>query len=474
LYKSRRAYLPDSTAHVLAEVSVPFPMRLHFLSLLLALPLFAAARPEARWNDQNAFVTIKDKNFFVNGSTFFFYGSVSYWLNMLDDNELDAAFANIAGAGIHVVRTRAFNDVSQKPAAGTYFQILEGGNATINEGPDGLQRLDKVVATAERYGIRLILTLTNNWNPERPQPPTAVGRRDNNAPLPRGFLSNDYGGMDLYVRNFHPGGTHDLFYTDSTIVQAFKNYTSLIVRRYANSSAIFAWELANDPRCSSTLPASSTCNTHTITEWAADLSGFVKSLDPNHLVTAGDGGFYCINCPKLFANKKAKRDFSPVGPSFDGSFGVDTEDIISIPTIDFGSFQYFPDQVSYFQDTPANRTIANIASGDHWVIRHSDTATQFGKPEVMTAFGLVLQSDLNTFVPFNETAPTPGGPPGVLGITVPERDFSIASFVTTSYNGNIGGLIEFDTTPPNARIVKRSTNYPTPAALGAALMASKH
>jgi mannan endo-1,4-beta-mannosidase len=42
---------------------------------------------------------------------------------MLDDDELDAAFSNIQGAGIKVVRTWAFNDVSQKPAAGTYFQV---------------------------------------------------------------------------------------------------------------------------------------------------------------------------------------------------------------------------------------------------------------------------------------------------------------------------------------------------------------
>jgi mannan endo-1,4-beta-mannosidase len=56
-------------------------------------------------------------------SNFFFYGSVSYWLSMLDNNELDQAFGNIAGAGITVVRTWGFNDVSQKPSVGTFFQV---------------------------------------------------------------------------------------------------------------------------------------------------------------------------------------------------------------------------------------------------------------------------------------------------------------------------------------------------------------
>lgn len=53
----------------------------------------------------------------------------------------------------------------------------------INNGTDGLQRLDKVVETADKYGLKLLLTLTNNWNPESTTP----------NELPRGYLSNDFG-----------------------------------------------------------------------------------------------------------------------------------------------------------------------------------------------------------------------------------------------------------------------------------------
>jgi mannan endo-1,4-beta-mannosidase len=42
---------------------------------------------------------------------------------MLDDDELDSTFSNIAGAGIRVVRTWAFNDVSMQPPSGNYFQV---------------------------------------------------------------------------------------------------------------------------------------------------------------------------------------------------------------------------------------------------------------------------------------------------------------------------------------------------------------
>ena len=81
------------------------------------------------------------------------------------------------------------------------------------------------------------------------------------------------GGMDAYVRAFHPSGsqTHDLFYTDNTIINAFKSYVSHVVKRYANHPGVLGWELGNDLRCSSTLPASSNCNTKTITNWVANI-----------------------------------------------------------------------------------------------------------------------------------------------------------------------------------------------------------
>lgn len=112
------------------------------------------------------------------------------------------------------------------------------------------------------------------------------------------------GGMDLYNRAFVSNPTHDDFYTNPDIINAFKNYISHVVKRYANNSAVLGWELANDPRCSSTLQGSSSCNTKTITTWVNDIgkshlivvtcqllsafaAGHIKNLDSNHLITAG-------------------------------------------------------------------------------------------------------------------------------------------------------------------------------------------
>lgn len=77
--------------------------------------------------------------------------------------------------------------VREVPTEGTWFQLIQNGNITVNEGPDGLQKLDKVVELAEKHGIYLILSLTNNWNPD------GVTTGADNQTLPRNSLSNDYG-----------------------------------------------------------------------------------------------------------------------------------------------------------------------------------------------------------------------------------------------------------------------------------------
>lgn len=94
--------------------------------------------------------------------------------------------------------------------------------ATFNTGDYGISRFDAVVASAKEHGIRLIVALTNNWA--------------------------DYGGMDVYVSQLNPGGTHDTFYTHPAIIQAYKSYISNFVGRYKDDPTIFAWELANEPR----------------------------------------------------------------------------------------------------------------------------------------------------------------------------------------------------------------------------------
>jgi mannan endo-1,4-beta-mannosidase len=76
-----------------------------------------------------------------------------------------------------------------------------------------------VVSAAERYGIKLVLPFVNNWG--------------------------DYGGIAAYGTAF--GNNDTSFYTNTAAQTAYKAYVKTIVSRYANSSAIFSWELCNEP-----------------------------------------------------------------------------------------------------------------------------------------------------------------------------------------------------------------------------------
>jgi hypothetical protein len=73
------------------------------------------------------------------------------------------------------------------------------------------------------------------------------------------------------------------------------------------------------------------------------------------------------------------RDAEPgLGPAFDGSHGVDSEDIINIPQIGFGTFQLFPDQQQYGPDDPSLPAFNNtIQQGVDWITRHASLATSY-------------------------------------------------------------------------------------------------
>ncbi|KAG2052503.1 glycoside hydrolase, partial [Suillus hirtellus] len=400
-----------------------------------------------------------------------FVGTNLYWLPTLDSNDdIWNMLKNISDTGIKVIRIWAFNDVNTIPENGTWFQLIQNGTTTINDGPNGLQKLDTVIQMAEQQGLYVIMSLTNNWYPfVNSTATTSTPSTDVLATVtspPRNTLSNDYGGMDLYVNQFGLQN-HDAFYTSNEILTAFQNYTKQIVLRYVNSPAVFSWELANDARCNGTLPTSPTCTTQTITQWHAVMAAFIASIDSNHIVSAGTSGFQCTDCPKLYpitptasptpspAPGKKRNKVTPltkeqiirqraesrrqnraaakragtlkedgvrirgrwvstgisvyvteisIGPTTDGSTGVDSQDILNIPNIGFGSFQVFPDQNSYAPDDPNLSPVQNkIQSSLTWIQQSAQSAAAVGKPVVLNGFGLVTQSNLNDFVPFNLT-----------------------------------------------------------------------
>ncbi|KAI6039067.1 glycoside hydrolase superfamily [Pisolithus marmoratus] len=198
------------------------------LVALLLSGLAVAAPPTAKRGTSSPFVQTDGASFFVNGSKFRYVGTNAYWLPVLNtDQDVWNTLGNISAIGAKVVRVWAFNDVATVPSNGTWFQLIQDGKVSINDGPNGLQGLDTVIQMAEQHGLYVLLSLTNNWYPAASNDTgsslqTRGGTTE--TALPRNYLSNDYGGMDLYVRQFGCQH-HDEFYTNENILKAFKNFT---------------------------------------------------------------------------------------------------------------------------------------------------------------------------------------------------------------------------------------------------------
>lgn len=506
-----------------------------FFSILWASVVAAIPSRTIDTRASSPFVGTSGSGFVVNGSSLKYIGTNVYWLPTLNTNEdIRNTLANISALGIKVVRLWAFNDVETVPVNGTWLQLIQNGTVSVNDGPNGLQKLDTVIQLAEEQGLYVILSLTNNWDPV----PLS------NTTRPRNYLSNNYGGMDTYVRQFGQQ-THDQFYTNPSILTSFLNYTTQVVSRYVNSPSVFSYELANDARCNSTLPASATCTTETITTWHATVAAHIRSIDPNHLISSGVGGYLCADCPKLYPltapappvtspapGKKKRSQAKPVtkkqilreqserrrrnrevakragtlvedgvrvrgrwvstatkrqesstsGSLYDGSYGVDSQDISNIPDIGFSSFQLFPDQQSYGPDDPNVPSWQSIEqNGAQWITTQAQSAAAVGKPAVLTAFGLVTQANAPDFVPFNSTV-APFASENLAkrqstlgyGVTDQQQATTYTTWLDTGIASGLNGIVQYQwgqsglTAEPGTTISPSTTTgeSPTPSSPG--------
>ncbi|PGH17847.1 hypothetical protein AJ80_04670 [Polytolypa hystricis UAMH7299] len=315
-----------------------------------------------------------------------FAGTNAYWLPFLtNDNDVDTAFRAFQAAGMKVVRTWAFNDVTS--CSGIYFQCFSGGSATINTGSDGLGRLDVVVSKAEQYGIKLILPFVNNWG--------------------------DYGGMDVYVSQLGGSG-HSSFYTDSNIQNVYKNYIATVVNRYKSSSAIYGWELANEPRCSG-------CAMSVITNWASSISAYIKSLDSSHYVMLGDEGWF----------NRGSGSYP-----YQGAEGVDFEANLQISTLDIGTVHMYP---SHWGES--------YEWGNQWISEHAAACRAAGKDCILEEYGVDQDGDTRTqeMTKWHNTLASQDGMPGDMfwqfGLQLSNGQTHDDGFTIYNTEGNFQSLV---------------------------------
>jgi len=252
---------------------------------------------------------------------------------MLDRGSLDGSVPNADPAG--------------GDKEGVYFQYWDPAKKApaYNDGDNGLVRLDYVLAKAAELELKLIVVLVNNWRA--------------------------FGGIDQYLM-WYGRSQHHEFCTAPELKQAYKNWVYHVVsrtnslngRKYKDDPTVFAWELANEPRCKGgdAFDRGDGWDTSTVTSWAGEMSSYIKSLDSNHLVSVGDEGFL---------------NGGGAHWAYQASDGVDHRALTALPGIDFGTFHLYPEDWG-----------TNLDWGEQWIVDHLRVARELGKPAVLEEYGV--------------------------------------------------------------------------------------
>ena len=291
------------------------------------------------------FVKTEGGRFVVQDEELRVAGVNCYFLSYCSDDARRDTLATIKASGANVIRSAAFLNFKERPESGPSFQYSSGGNIIINDGPDGLCRLDALIEAAEEQEFRLILPLVNYWD--------------------------DLGGMRTYLDWLFPGQNLNVeeFYRRPEARAAFKNWIRSVLNRansrtngaYRDSPAIFAWELANEPRC--TVPG----GRELLLDWVRDMVRFIKDLDANHLVALGDEGFL--------------RHDHPQNHLYTGEYGVDFEATLGVPGIDFGCFHFYP---------AVEQMNVPLEFGVTWISDHVDAGRRANKPVILEEYGIKI------------------------------------------------------------------------------------
>jgi mannan endo-1,4-beta-mannosidase len=191
-------------------------------------------------------------------------------------------------------------------------------------------------------GLKVVLVLTNNWH--------------------------EFGGMDQYLA-WYGLSAHADFYSDPRVREAYKAWlwhlttrlNSHTNRAYRDDPTIFAWELGNEPRGGPGTP------NRVLSQWASDMSSYLKSIDPNHLVAVGDEGFL-----------EGKSEHW----TYHADNGVDHRELTALPSIDYGTFHMYPETWG-----------TGFGWSERWIDDHLRVARALGKPTVLEEYGLKVTRD---------------------------------------------------------------------------------
>ncbi|XP_072970382.1 mannan endo-1,4-beta-mannosidase 5-like [Typha angustifolia] len=318
-----------------------------FCTLFGLVLLLAMACAEAVLGD-DPFVKAQGIRFVLKGQPFLFNGFNSYWMiqfaaDAADRTKVSEVFREAVANGLTVCRTWAFNDGG--------YRALQVSPGVYDE--QVFQGLDFMISEAQKNGVRLILSLVNNYK--------------------------DFGGRSQYVDWAREAGeavnNEDDFYTNPIVKNYYKSHVKSVLTRvntitkmaYRDDPTIMAWELINEPRCHSDYSG------RTINDWVQEMASYTKSIDSKHMLEIGMEGFYCDS------TTPAKKQFNPPG------YQVGTDYIRAnlIKDIDFATIHAYPDIWLSGQSDRSQKAFVLRWMWSHW----EDARKIHRKPLLLAEFG---------------------------------------------------------------------------------------
>ena len=250
-------------------------------------------------------------------------GANVYYLAYVEEPVMSAVLDLAASMHLNVIRMWAF---CEKQSADEAFFL----------------RLDRVICLAAERGVRVILTLANNWK--------------------------DFGGIPEYLRQFDLSG-HDQFYRDGRCRAAYWMWVEQLLgrvnrftgRAYNQDPAILAWELANEPRCPDAKDGE-----QLLISWIWEMATLIRAKAPNHLIAVGDEGFF-------------RRAGAGRNELFNGSRGVNFEAILGVGPVDLGTYHMYGE---WAKEEDLSEW------GLMWIREHIEAAQRANKPVLLEEYGI--------------------------------------------------------------------------------------
>jgi len=317
--------------------------------------LFLTASPEETPHPSGgAFVHQRGGRFFIGNQPFRFVGAnVAIMYRDEDRERMPETMRQAAQAGIKVVRVWAFgeggpNDVKPMADFADWPRNHPFRWAPGQWNEEAFVYLDNVIAEAAKNKLYVQLCLTNWWR--------------------------DTGGITQYLRwagindaadDRYPFGINNdraiLFYSNPETRRLYREHVEKLATRrntvtgvlYRDDPAIFGWELMNEAQVITGRWAERRA-------WFAEMSEYLKSLDPNHLIAPGAWGY---------RSSSERREWLADH---------------AIPTIDYCDVHIYPrDDHNSFVDSPADLK--------EFIDNRAAASFSLGKPLVFGEFGMGVE-----------------------------------------------------------------------------------